>query len=52
LQVFDLPDFYSNFYDIHIGSIGKTQVGNQLMTKFDVTMKYNPNLLQYNSNNK
>ena len=47
LQVFDIPEFNKNFYDVKIGSIGKTQVGNELLTKFDVNMKYNPSLLQY-----
>ncbi len=46
LQVFDLPEFNQNFYDIKVGSIGKTQVGNQLLTQFNVNMSYNPNLLK------
>jgi len=52
LQVFDLPQFYNNFYDIRIGSISKTQVGNTLMTQFDVTMKFNTAILQKNGGAK
>ena len=47
LQVFDLPQFYKNFYNVHIGSIGRTQVGNTLMTSVEVRMQYNTDLLQY-----
>lgn len=52
LQIFDLPEFNKNFYDIKVGSIGKTQVGNQLLTKFDVAIKYSPSILQFNNGKK
>ncbi len=47
LQIFDIPKFNENFFDIKIGSIGRTQVGDTLQTTFDVRMRYNPVLLQY-----
>ncbi len=47
LQVFDLPEYYNNFYNIKVSSIGKNQVGNSLMTQFNVSMQYNPSLLKY-----
>jgi hypothetical protein len=50
LQVFDLPEFNQNFYDIKVGSIGKAEVGNQLLTQFNVNMTYNPSLLQPGAN--
>ncbi len=46
LQVFDLPEFNQNFYDIKISSIGKSVVGTQLLTQFNVNMKYNTAILQ------
>ncbi len=46
LQVFDLPEFNQNFYDIKISSIGKSLVGTQLLTQFNVNMKYNPAILK------
>ena len=45
LQVFDLPEFNKDFYDVKISSLGKAQVGNQLLVQFTVNMKYNPALL-------
>lgn len=45
LQVFDLPEFNNNFYNIRIGSLGKSQSGDSLLISFDVRMNYNPALL-------
>lgn len=45
LQVFDLPEFNNNFYNIRIGSLGKSQSGDSLLVSFDVRMNYNPALL-------
>jgi len=45
LQVFDLPEFNNNFYNIRIGSLGRSQSGDALLISFDVRMNYNPALL-------
>lgn len=49
LQVFDLPEFNNNFYDIKVGSISRVQSKNQTLINFDVNMKYNAALLQYDA---
>lgn len=45
LQVFDMAEFNKNFYNIRIGSLGRSQSGDKLVTSFDVRMNYNPALL-------
>ena len=45
LQIFDLPEVNQNFSNVKLGSISKTQVGNSLVIKFDVRLKYSTALL-------
>ena len=52
LQVFDLPKYYKNFYDLHIGGISRNQIGDGLQVSVNVQMRYNPELLQYSQENK
>lgn len=47
LQIFDLSQFNANFYNIRVSSIGKIQVGTQLLTDFHVVMQFNPAILKY-----
>ncbi len=49
LQVFDLPEYNKNFYNLKIGSISNGQKEDKLLTKFDVRMNYNPELLKYSA---
>ncbi len=49
LQIFDLPEYYKNFYNLKIGSISNGQKDNKLLTKFDLRMNYNPDLLKYSA---
>ncbi len=47
LQIFDLPEYNKYFYNVRIGSISNGQVGDKLLTSFDLKMNYNPELLKY-----
>lgn len=42
LQVFDSSEFNKVFTDIKVTSLAKSQSGDKLDIRFDVTMKYNP----------
>ena len=46
LQIFNLPQYNQDFYNVQIAALGKFQVGDTLMTRFDIHMQYNPALLQ------
>ncbi len=51
LQVFDQPQFNKNFSDVKMGGFHKLVEEGTAMVKFDVQLKYNPNLLLYQSAN-
>lgn len=50
LQVFDLPEFSSNFSDVSIGAYHKVADGDKTSIVFEMKLKYNPKLLQYKIN--
>ncbi len=49
LQVFDLPQFSSNFSRITVSSVGKYQQGDTQSVKFDIAAKYNQSFLKATS---
>lgn len=46
LQIFDLPELNKVFSDIKVTSLSKSQVGDALDIRFDVSMKYDPTAIQ------
>ena len=46
LQVFDLPQFSSNFSRITVSSVGKYQQGDTQSVKFDIAAQYNSSFLK------
>jgi len=49
LQVFDLQQFNQNFSDVRIGAFHEEPNGQTTNIRFDVKMKYNTTVLNYNS---
>ncbi len=49
LQVFDLPQFSSNFSRITVSSVGKYQQGDTQSVKFDIAAQYNQSFLKATS---
>ncbi len=52
MQVFDQPKYYKDFYDIRISGFSKVQDKVNPAIRFDVKMKYNPDIVKYNEDNK
>jgi len=46
LQIFDVPDMNKVFSDIKVISLSKSQVGDKLDIRFEVSMKYRPEALK------
>lgn len=47
LQVFNLPQINKNFSDVNISGFHKIQTKDATSISFEVSMKYNPTLVQY-----
>lgn len=50
LQVFDLLQFNSKFYDLTVSSIGKYQQGDTQSIRFDIAMHYDASFLKTTAN--
>lgn len=49
LQIFDLPEFNENFYDVHISSFAKSKgPDDSLSINFEAKMRFCPELVKYN----
>jgi len=49
MQIFDLSQFNQNFSDIRINGFNKVQGVSSTAVQFQVSMTYNPSLIQYNA---
>lgn len=45
IQIFNIPQFYENFSDVRIGSLNRLQDETGVSYRFDLTMKYNPQII-------